>query len=918
MLWSETVTTLQDGDKFDCYPENGVSENKCVKRGCLWQQSDIPGVPQCYYNDASKFGYSITSQTNTDLGEKIQLKQVDPNSTFPYPNPIVDPIVEIEQHTDSIIRIKFSDPNNKRFEVPVGNLFPKPKTKPKSVNYRYSVSVNLFSINLVALRDNATKQNVIWSTEVGALMLADQYLQISTRLPSSNLYGIGEINRGSFRHNMSTWKRIGMFSRDQPPLPNSNLYGVHPFYMVMEDDGNAHGVLLLNSNAMEIAIQPTPALTYRTIGGILDFYFFMGPTPEDVIAQYTSYIGRPTMPAYWSLGFQLCKYGYNSLETVRKTVERMKNYGIPQDVQYGDIDYMERQLDFTYNNVTYNGLPEFVRKIKSDGVKYISILDPAISANETGYEAYDLGVSTGVFLKTENGKDILFGKVWPDYPNVTVNTSWPWEKQVKYFRAEAAFPDWFHSNIEKWWTVLIKKFHKVIEFDGLWIDMNEPANFVEGSTTGCPNNTYEKPPYKPNVLGATLADKTVCMSAKHEDGSLEYDYHSLFGWKQAEVTKQALEETVKKRGIVISRSTYPSSGRYTGHWLGDNKSEWPQLHESIIGMFDFGMFGIPYVGADICGFFKDTTVKLCRRWMQLGAFYPFSRNHNGLGFKDQDPAVFGPEFASQSKAILETRYSLLPYLYTLFWHANQKGSTVVRPLMNEFPKDKKTWNLDRQFMWGPSLLITPVLEEDSLTVDAYLPKARWYDFFTNKEVDSTKTGLVTQLDVPLNSIGLHIRGGHIIPMQQPARNTMLSRKLPMSLLVALSDKGSAFGELFWDDGEAIDIKEFLAISFNAGRYGVNISVVTNTFENVDKLYFERITILGLKKTTLKSLCVNGAPKEKMKIDKEGNLDITDLNLPIEKNHTITWEFEKSSSGSHKESPLLTIMYLSLFMAYFLY
>ncbi len=80
------------------------------------------------------------------------------------------------------------------------------------------------------------------------------------------------------------------------------------------------------------------------------------------------------MPPYWSLGFQLCRYGYNSLDVVKKTVERMRKYEIPQDVQYGDIDYMDRQLDFTVNPKTYKGLPDYVRQLKKDGIRYITIL----------------------------------------------------------------------------------------------------------------------------------------------------------------------------------------------------------------------------------------------------------------------------------------------------------------------------------------------------------------------------------------------------------------------------------------------------------------------------------------------------------------------------------------------------------------
>ncbi len=98
---------------------------------------------------------------------------------------------------------------------------------------------------------------------------------------------------------------------------------------------------------------------------------------------------------------------------------------------------------------------------------------------------------------------------------------------------------------------------------------------------------------------------------------------------------------------------------------------------------EFNMFGISYVGADICGFFNDASEKLCQRWMELGAFYPFSRNHNGLGYSPQDPAVW-ESVASASRTALNIRYSLLPYLYTLFFHNHQTGSTVIRPLRHEY------------------------------------------------------------------------------------------------------------------------------------------------------------------------------------------------------------------------------------------
>ncbi|KAG8445218.1 hypothetical protein GDO86_010121 [Hymenochirus boettgeri] len=578
--------------------------------------------------------------------------------------------------------------------------------------------------------------------------------------------------------------------------------------MCMENVGNSHGVLLLNSNAMDVTLQPTPALTYRTVGGILDFFVVMGPTPEMVVQQYTALIGRPVMPAYWSLGFQLCRYGYKNDEEIAQLYNDMVAAQIPYDVQYADIDYMERQMDFTLSS-NFSGLPVLVDKMRSDGMKFIIILDPAIAGNETkDYPAFRRGVEKDVFIKWADGSGIAWGKVWPDLPNVVVDESLDWDTQVAIYRSYTAFPDFFKKATSEWWLQEIKDYReKFIKFDGLWIDMNEPASFVHGSVYGCKDALLNKPPYMPYLESRHLGlnHKTLCMETQQilPDGTpvRHYDVHNLYGLSHAEPTYSALQNVTGERGIVVSRSTYPSAGQWVGHWLGDNTAAWNQMDKSIIGMMEFSLFGISYTGADICGFFQNTTYELCARWMELGAFYPFSRNHNGKGFGRQDPVAFDEKFQNISRDVLNIRYKLLPYLYTLMFEAHTEGSTVIRPLLHEFTADKSTWDVYKQFLWGSALMISPVLEEKKTTVEVYMPNSRWYDYHTGIQV--TETGKRVNLKAPLEHINLHVRGGYIIPWQEPANNTFYSRQKFMGLIVALDDQGQAQGNLFWDDGKSI-------------------------------------------------------------------------------------------------------------------
>ncbi len=140
-----------------------------------------------------------------------------------------------------------------------------------------------------------------------------------------------------------------------------------------------------------------------------------------------------------------------------------------------------------------------------------------------------------------------------------------------------------------------------------------------------------------------------------QDAGVHYNTHSMYGWWEAVATKPAVRQVVGDRSFVLSRSTFVGGGQHTAHWLGDNFSEWDNLKYSITGILEFNHFGFPMVGADICGFNGNTTEELCARWHLLGAFYPFSRNHNHADSLEQDPGIWPGTVAVNAKYSLEVK-----------------------------------------------------------------------------------------------------------------------------------------------------------------------------------------------------------------------------------------------------------------------
>lgn len=286
---------------------------------------------------------------------------------------------------------------------------------------------------------------------------------------------------------------------------------------------------------------------------------------------------------------------------------------------------------------------------------------------------------------------------------------------------------------------------------------------------------------------------------------------------------------------------FPGLGKYLGKWLGDNVSEWAQYRFSIAGILNFNsIFQIPMVGTDICGFAGNTTETLCARWTTLGAFYPFMRNHAGDTSISQEYYRWPLTIAAAKNAIA-VRYRLLDYFYTAFHRQTTTGLPSLNPLFFHYPSDSKTFAIEHQFFYGDSILVSPVLEENSTSVSIYLPKDVFYDYWTGKRVQGNGE-YINLTDVGFDTIPLHVKGGSILPLRAESANTTTElRKQNFVLWIAPNATNQASGSLYLDDGDSLEQSStsLINFSFNNGAFSMSGDFGYNT-----DCVIQNITILG--------------------------------------------------------------------------
>jgi alpha-glucosidase len=209
--------------------------------------------------------------------------------------------------------------------------------------------------------------------------------------------------------------------------------------------------------------------------------------------------------------------------------------------------------------------------------------------------------------------------------------------------------------------------------------------------------------------------------------------------------------------------------------------------------------------------------------------------------------------ARSARKALGLRYRLLPYMYTLMYEAHTTGAPIARPLFFSYPNDAATYAIDRQFLLGRGVLVSPVLEPGATTVHAYFPAGRWFSLYDYSLAAASAAGKRVTLPAPADTVNVHVSGGNVLPMQRPGMTTSRARQTVFHLLVALGKDGAADGELFLDDGESPEMagkrSKWTLVKFRAAtdRSGVTVTsqVVHNSYGPTRRLVIGKVLFLGL-------------------------------------------------------------------------
>jgi alpha-glucosidase len=578
-------------------------------------------------------------------------------------------------------------------------------------------------------------------TEDPPVLTGESWEQINQLDAQACIFGLGERACG-WNLRGGTYQLWNQDPGGSYGLGHDPLYMSIPVYMCMQPQGH-YLVFYENPYRGEIDIDQSIRVQFER--GALRSYFFHG-SPELCLDRYTKLTGRPPMPPRWSLGYHQSRWGYKTQDDIQEIAESFREHQLSISAIHLDIDYMDDYRVFTFSEDRFGGILELSKSLREDDINLVTIIDPGVKVDRS-YRVFQDGLRKRMFCMLPNGKPML-SIVWPGWVH---------------------FPDFTDPDVRIWWG---DNYPQLLDhgINGIWHDMNEPTAF------------------------APWGDKTFPLITQHSFESQGGDHlraHNLYALLMNRAGFEALKKfKPERRPWLLSRAGYAGGQRYAWNWTGDVETSWEALRQTVATMLGVSLSGFAYTGSDVGGFSGTPDPELYLRWFQLGAFSPFFRTHSATGTPNREPWTFEKDILQAARSLLQMRYRLIPYIYTLAWTAHQKGTPLFRPICWIDPDDSTLWEKADQFLLGPDLMLAPVLSAGKLDREVYIPKGLWYELWD----DSVFAGPGTQNTLAeLTRIPAFVRGGAILPLETSPTELELHLYLP--------EMGEIKGELYSDEGD---------------------------------------------------------------------------------------------------------------------
>jgi alpha-D-xyloside xylohydrolase len=518
-------------------------------------------------------------------------------------------------------------------------------------------------------------------------------------------------------------------------------------YIPIFQSVKGYGVFWDNYSPTVFTDKPEGTSFRSDVGDCIDYYFMFGGNADGVIRNIRTLTGQAPLFPLWSFGFFQSRERYKSqdelLEVIRKYRElKVPLDGIIQDWQYWGNNYLWNAMEFLN--------PEFPNPQKM--VNDVHQLNAHLVISIWN----SFGPQTKQYRELDKINALFNFSTWPQ----SGSEKWP---PILDYPSGVRVYDPFNPEARNIYWNYLAKMH-AMGFDGWWMDSSEPDHLD----------------FKP----ADLDNKTFLGSFRKVRNA--FPLMTVGG-----VFQHQRQTDSSKRIFILTRSAFAGQQRYGANtWSGDVTSSWNALRNQISAGLNFSLCGIPYWNCDIGGFFLSRFRKrladpeyreLYTRWLEFGAFTPMMRSHG----TDAPREIYqfgkkGDKVYDAIEKFIRLRYQLLPYIYSVSSDITFNQSSMMRALMMDFPTDKKALDLNDEYMFGKSILVSPVTKAmyvsqapnrtDSLienfstvkTKETYLPAGTdWFDYWTDEKIKGSQT---VNKETPLDIIPLYIKAGSILPI----------------------------------------------------------------------------------------------------------------------------------------------------------